>query len=1459
MKHPPHNSNIIVCIIVSVFALVTTGYCASFNLAPDGQRSAALEIITESPDEIILEFSFGDIVVDSLEDQGQYWKTARIENCGMMSAPGKPELPSFSKWLRVPWSNPQVEVIESEHVSRNWGKVLPVQEVMYRSAADSPKRIPDRTIYDRNRIFPDQVAAVDVSGEIGNSSVALVTVTPVQVNARSGEWITHTRIRLSITGSRRGNLDDATRIESPSAKELMDALTRSPGHSALDEFSDQPRMLLVTPLEFASALEPFVEWKNRSGVPVETIIYSEVASDAEELRSYLISRIEDTQPPPEFLLLIGDIDAIPAFFGVGSSLTDHPYSTLIGNDFLPDISVGRISIDTPPELAEWITRLLNYERDGIVPEQLNATSFSSTAALDPQHGIDVTALFGSSGYSVTHLQQPQTGTLQALENSLNQNPAWVFYIGHGHAHAWSSVGPPFQMSDVPDIDSSSSSIVVSVACATADLDFPGESISEEWFNQSLNGGLLAYFGATESTAFFYSDTIGIAALRGVFSQEIERLGIAADYGRLMCAESFPQLPGGLTEETIQQFILLGDPSMRVFTQTPQIMTVTHANSLPVGSSTLPVTVSIGGQPVNGAEICLQGTDVYSVARTGLSGSAELTFILDHPEALQLTVTARNAVAYLRDVQIVPNNAPYVIVDHIAVLDEAGDNDHRADRAESCSLQLTLRNIGSLPSTPGELTIFPSEETIQLAVTELSIPSIAASDTLTLTQTVGATVAGDAEDGAAVMLDIEISESTGANTISLQSLELHAPVILYRRSELSELAGDNDGSPEAGEMLALDLFFTNVGSDRALPLAIDFHTSPSYLQIHDTRVVSDTLSEGEDYTARFVFDANLNTPRGYPFEFYYELTSANVDSQTQWDAQRVGQVPVLLYELDQSPDQIDAIQDALASLGIEYERTTQLPLNLFRYRSVWIFCGVSPNARPLPQQDASRLAEYLQGGGRCYWEGADVWSFDQQTALHPYFHIIGASDGSSNAGPVSGEYGTEYQEYSFEYSGENSFIDQLEADGGATVILRNARDGHTYPVCIAYAGDSYRTIGSSIEIGMLDDSNYPSTRVHLIAKLLDWLGIESRVDIYPPAIQHAPLTGFHQRNVPIPVVADIQDASGVGSARIRYRINEQAELLTDMNQMDGLYRGAIPGVPFGTMIHYRIEATDQAAAPNTILTDEFSFRVSSDAYDQIDLTPDNFTYRTIKPRVKAPENASWSLTKNEEGRQVIELHGTSSEDPISYTTGIIDCSQFENVRLTFWNYLRTGDEDQGAVARVSGSRDGGQTFPYVVWRRVQESAPVLEQGQVTSDVLDWMSGYERVALRFETTTGWYWRIGELQLFGDTRAELTPVSELTIHPNQGGITLFWRPTEQALTYQVFTSSVDGEDQYQLYSELRDTSFVDLESYTLPQRFYRVYALMREGRMYQGSDPQVTIDRANLGAPDIRWNIRKIQSNR
>ncbi len=126
------------------------------------------------------------------------------------------------------------------------------------------------------------------------------------------------------------------------------------------------------------------------------------------------------------------------------------------------------------------------------------------------------------------------------------------------------------------------------------------------------------------------------------------------------------------------------------------------------------------------------------------------------------------------------------------------------------------------------------------------------------------------------------------------------------------------------------------------------------------------------------------------------------------------------------------------------------------------------------------------------EGGDMWFYDPTYGggynFGPLFGIQAVSDGSNNLGPVVGNSGTFTSTMNFNYSGENNYIDQLNATGTGFVILRDGNDN--YNCGVANNASTYKTVGNSFELGMLTDATDASTRADLLDSIMTFFGINS---------------------------------------------------------------------------------------------------------------------------------------------------------------------------------------------------------------------------------------------------------------------------------------------------------------------------------------------------------------------------------
>ena len=111
-----------------------------------------------------------------------------------------------------------------------------------------------------------------------------------------------------------------------------------------------------------------------------------------------------------------------------------------------------------------------------------------------------------------------------------------------------------------------------------------------------------------------------------------------------------------------------------------------------------------------------------------------------------------------------------------------------------------------------------------------------------------------------------------------------------------------------------------------------------------------------------------------------------------------------------------------------------------------------------------------------------------TSITPKFHIGSETVPLYSFTEISGAPATSFEGLNFPYAGEyyQALYRMLPAEPGFSIL--NNTDTVPYPVQIAYDGNDYKTIGSIIEFGMLTDTDYPSAKISLMERYLDFFEV-----------------------------------------------------------------------------------------------------------------------------------------------------------------------------------------------------------------------------------------------------------------------------------------------------------------------------------------------------------------------------------
>ncbi len=174
------------------------------------------------------------------------------------------------------------------------------------------------------------------------------------------------------------------------------------------------------------------------------------------------------------------------------------------------------------------------------------------------------------------------------------------------------------------------------------------------------------------------------------------------------------------------------------------------------------------------------------------------------------------------------------------------------------------------------------------------------------------------------------------------------------------------------------------------------------------------------------------------------------------------------------------------MDVTFETLSSFPPDLNLYSTIFLCLGIFPESHQLTSSEGQSLVNFLNNGGSLYMEGGDTWAYDPNTPVHSMFYINGIADGSADMGTILGQDGTFAEGMTFDYLGDNDWMDHIEPIAPAFKFFEN--QSPQYGTGVAYNDGNYKTIGTSHEFGGLVDGSSPSTKAELMAAYLEFLGI-----------------------------------------------------------------------------------------------------------------------------------------------------------------------------------------------------------------------------------------------------------------------------------------------------------------------------------------------------------------------------------
>jgi hypothetical protein len=371
--------------------------------------------------------------------------------------------------------------------------------------------------------------------------------------------------------------------------------------------------LIIAPQDVMQEMEDFADYKTAQEFLVEKVTLEEILADTpgndgpEKIRNYLKGYATMT-PQREFVLLVGSIDAIPMRIAhpdpldhteSGTVPTDFYYEDLTSEwdsdgdgffgeygddmtqeteDYVAEVSVGRIPWDEPEQIRAICDTIMRYEED-LSPRMTQALLAAAPlfTACDTAIPMELAknVFFIPSGYTTTTLYEgcplaepdfelTQEGFLRQWE-ALNPGLAFLFSHGSSHGAFYNWFSDYFI--DVEHLPQGvEPAMVVMVGCKSGSPDSTGPSLGRVLVKDRVSASFLGSSRDSRRGDNLLPIFLGMAeaardlVIGGRCLAEA-KAGFVESYAKHEAAPD--NIPGAYLHQNLFIFLLYGDPSIQL--------------------------------------------------------------------------------------------------------------------------------------------------------------------------------------------------------------------------------------------------------------------------------------------------------------------------------------------------------------------------------------------------------------------------------------------------------------------------------------------------------------------------------------------------------------------------------------------------------------------------------------------------------------------------------------------------------------------------------------------------------------------------------------------------------------------------------------------------------------------------------------------------------------------------------
>lgn len=862
-----------------------------------------------------------------------------FENTFLTGIPGEPVLPYNKISLLLPPGQiaTEIEFSGADLVELDGNYTLyPQQHSQPLSKGKSGNFIKNQHIYGMNSDYPVTPTGTFSTEYMNGYAFVLSSFTPVIYNPASGKLSYYKNVTITVTTERSPVSQQALIMlrSSPSVQEKVRHSAQN--QEMLETYPQAPakregeyQILIITPTLFEIEYQDLIDLYLTRGMKSE-VVTTEYISGAiagqdlqEKMRNYIIQ--EYTNHGIEYVLLGGDVEYVPyrGFYCMVQSSSvyeddnipsDLYYAGLDGtwndngnnlwgeigeDDLLQDIAIARMPVSNMEELNHMLNKTISYQNSPVSGELRRPLLAGEFLYSNPDTwGSDYLDLLigyhDDNGYVTDGIPEDHEYETLYEENiawngtmliaKINEGKSFVHHSGHANSdyvmHLYTSDITDANFYAVNGIDHNFTQIFTH-GCICGSFE-SNDCIGEKMV--TISNFASVFIGNSRYGWFNEGQTEGPAAhlhrelVDALYHDKLNRAGKAYMETRI-ATSPWVNAPGQWEEGALRWNFyccnVLGDPAMAIWTDEPLDIQATYPSALPIGVTSMNVTVTANGLPVQGLRCTVMKDDLfYGVGITNSNGETDIVFEEPFTELgdASLIITGYNCLPTWFPFTIIPNEGAWVIFDTYEINDSEGNGNGQADYGENIKLSVGIINVGTQTANNVDVTLTCADENISITDNHENYGDIQGGAGETIEDAFTFQVSSSVPDQHVATFNLEI---TGQETwISGFSIIINAPQLVIGNISVNDAQGNGDGKLDPGENAEITIESANMGHSDCENVIATLSSASPWLTINNNSFEIGELLQGSAAYATFGISVNESTPIGTNIDLIFQLASGD---------------------------------------------------------------------------------------------------------------------------------------------------------------------------------------------------------------------------------------------------------------------------------------------------------------------------------------------------------------------------------------------------------------------------------------------------------------------------------------------------------------------------------------------------------------------------------------------------------